>query len=63
VADTDNDRIVLFNKQGKFLFSFGESGSGPGQFNRPVGLSLGRAGRLFVADSGNNRIQVLKVKY
>lgn len=63
VADTENDRIVLFNKRGDFLLSFGESGAGPGQFKRPVGLSLGRAGRLFVADSGNNRIQVLKVTY
>jgi DNA-binding beta-propeller fold protein YncE len=34
-------------------------GSGPGEFIEPHGLAMDTAGRLFVADRSNNRIQVL----
>ncbi|MFO0935896.1 MAG: hypothetical protein U0798_05175 [Gemmataceae bacterium] len=39
------------------LDTFGSSGTGNGQFNQPLGLSVGPDGRLFVTDSLNNRVQ------
>jgi ABC-type Fe3+ transport system permease subunit/DNA-binding beta-propeller fold protein YncE len=36
----------------------GRPGEGAGEFNRPEGLGLDGAGRLYVADSCNHRIQV-----
>src|SRR5262249_21417785 len=42
------------------LGSFGSSGSGAGQFNTPVGVAtddLGSPGGVYVADSGNARVQ------
>jgi DNA-binding beta-propeller fold protein YncE len=41
-----------------FIQSFGSSGSGPGQFRRPAGIAIGARGELYVADSGNQRIQI-----
>ncbi|MDH4209067.1 MAG: PQQ-binding-like beta-propeller repeat protein, partial [Anaerolineae bacterium] len=38
--------------------SFGEQGSGPGQFSSPRGLALDGEGNLYVADTGNRRVQV-----
>ena len=38
--------------------TLGRAGDGPGEFNRPEGLGLDAAGRLYVADSCNHRIQV-----
>lgn len=32
-------------------------GSGPGQFNTPVGMATDAADNVYVADSGNSRIQ------
>ena len=58
VVDSGNDRIVIFNKRGKLIKAFGSSGSGPGQFNRPVGLTTDSRGSIYVADKDNNRIQV-----
>jgi virginiamycin B lyase len=51
-------RIAKFSKDGKFIKGWGKLGTGPGEFNVPHGLAMDSQGRLFVADRGNNRIQV-----
>jgi ABC-type Fe3+ transport system permease subunit/DNA-binding beta-propeller fold protein YncE len=38
--------------------SFGQAGTGPGEFNRPEGLCVDAQDQLYVADSCNHRIQV-----
>ncbi len=57
-GEKTNARIVKFSKDGKFIKAWGKEGSGPGEFNMPHGLALDSAGRLFVADRANNRIQI-----
>jgi hypothetical protein len=42
-----------------FLASWGGEGSGPGQFKSPESLDVDPSGNLYVADTGNNRIQKL----
>jgi hypothetical protein len=51
-------RIRKFSKDGKLIKSWGEPGSGPGQFNIPHSLAFDTRGRLFVADRANHRIQI-----
>jgi sugar lactone lactonase YvrE len=54
-----NTRIVKFDKNGKFLFAWGSDGTGPGQFKVQVhDVDIDKQGRVFVADRGNNRIQI-----
>jgi hypothetical protein len=53
-----NNRIAKFTKEGNFLKSWGQTGSGQGQFNSIRGIASDAAGNLYVADAGNNRIQV-----
>ena len=55
----NNNRVVKFDKDGKYLKTIGQTGSGPAQFNRVHGLVSDAQGNLYVADAGNNRIQVL----
>lgn len=50
--------VHKFDAEGKFLFSWGEPGDGPGQFHLPHGIGIGSDGRLFVADRENSRIQI-----
>jgi DNA-binding beta-propeller fold protein YncE len=54
-----NSRILKFDKNGKFVKVVAKKGSGPGEFMEPHGLAMDSAGRLFVADRSNNRIQIL----
>jgi hypothetical protein len=56
-------RISRFAADGTFLGSFGEPGSGPGQFAVPHALAFDSRGRLFVADRGNSRIQIFDSDY
>ena len=53
-----NARIAKFDKNGKFIKSWGSQGLAPGQFNTPHGIALDAQGNVYVADSGNRRIQV-----
>jgi sugar lactone lactonase YvrE len=52
-------RISHFTKDGKFIRSFGKFGSGPVEFKTPHDLAMDERGRLWVADRGNHRIQIL----
>ena len=56
--ENSNARIVKFSKDGTFIKTWGKRGSAPGEFDTPHGLAFDARGRLFVADRGNNRIQI-----
>jgi hypothetical protein len=51
-------RITIWAPDGTFIKSFGEWGWEDGQFRAPHSLAMDSQGRLFVADRGNNRIQI-----
>ncbi|MEA3026236.1 MAG: hypothetical protein QOF91_1521, partial [Alphaproteobacteria bacterium] len=51
-GDTNN-RIVKFDKSGKYIKDWGKKGFGPGEFDTPHNLAMDSAGRLFVADRAN----------
>jgi DNA-binding beta-propeller fold protein YncE len=53
-----NNRVAKFTKDGDFVKTWGQTGSAQGQFNKIRGIAADAAGNLYVADSGNNRIQV-----
>ena len=52
-----NSRVVKFSANGKYLFSWGNMGNKPGEFNLPHGIDLDAKGNVFVADRENSRIQ------
>lgn len=58
VSEPDNHRINAYNASGAILASWGGAGTAEGQVLQPVGLYVDGAGLLYIADSGNNRIQV-----
>jgi sugar lactone lactonase YvrE len=53
-----NARMMKFDKNGKFIKTWGRKGMGPGEFDVIHTLAFDSRGRLFVGDRQNNRIQV-----
>jgi len=53
-----NARVHKFAADGRLLFSWGQPGSGPGQFRIPHGIVVGSDGTVYVADRENSRIQL-----
>jgi DNA-binding beta-propeller fold protein YncE len=60
VLDGVNNRIVVYDVNGKFSFKFGSSGSKLGRFSFPLGIATDLDGKVYVADSGNHRFQVFE---
>ena len=58
VGEWAGNRIQKVTKEGQFLSTFGSQGSLNGQLNQPWGCAIGKDGKVYIADSGNNRVQV-----
>ena len=59
VADgLGNSRVAKFDKDGKFIKSWGKKGSAPGEFVNVRSIAVDAQGNVYVADGGNKRVQV-----
>ena len=61
VCDTYSHRIQVFDCELNFIRTIGSHGSGRGEFNLPYDLDFDAEGNAYIADFGNNRIQVLDI--
>ena len=65
VADNNNHRIQKFDSNGVFVGKIGTnggdgtSGTAAGEFNLPFGVAIDGSDNVYVADTGNHRIQIL----
>ena len=59
VADgLGNARIAKFDKDGKFVKSWGKKGTAPGEFANVRSIAVDAQGNVYAADGGNKRVQV-----
>jgi sugar lactone lactonase YvrE len=58
VADAGfHTRVSVWTPTGRFVRAFADHGSGPGQLDGPKQVAVDGAGYVYVADSGNSRIE------
>lgn len=61
IADgLDNHRVMILDRDMKYLGEFGGHGTGPGQFNGVHALGIGPGGRVFALDRSGGRINVFR---
>lgn len=58
VETRGQDRVIKFSKDGKKLFEFGRTGSGPGEMTFAHAITLDSRGRIYIGEGGTSRIQV-----
>jgi DNA-binding beta-propeller fold protein YncE len=58
VTDTMNNRVEIFDAEGKFISEFGRHCDGPGCFARPKGIAIDGDGHIWVVDTMNDTLQV-----
>lgn len=51
-------RVSKWGPDGRFIKTWGRTGSAPGEFSTPHVIAIDSQGRLFVGDRNNNRIQI-----
>jgi uncharacterized protein (TIGR03663 family) len=60
VTDSYNHRFARY-RDGKIKGSWGKTGKGPGDFNRPIGIAAFPPNILYVSDTLNHRIQKFEI--
>ncbi len=58
VTDTLNDRVEIFDADGKFITMFGKNGDGPGSLSRPKGIAVDSDKHIWIADAMQQRVKV-----
>jgi 6-bladed beta-propeller len=53
-----NSRVAKFDKNGRFIKSWGSKGTGPGQFDLLHTMAIDAQGNVYIGDRSNKRIQV-----
>lgn len=53
-----NNRVVKFDRNGKFVKAWGKTGYAPSEFRVLHTIAIDNRGRVFVGDRSNNRIQL-----
>jgi sugar lactone lactonase YvrE len=57
IADNQNNRLLMFNRKGDFVKSWGTTGKDADQFHEPSGMTTDNQGNAYVVDSWNSAIK------
>jgi DNA-binding beta-propeller fold protein YncE len=60
VLDYMRHTVLAYDNTGKYLFEFGGMGWSPGWLQYPIDLTVDSSGRVIIADTFNNRVEVFK---
>ena len=63
LADCDNHRVQVFDRNGNFVSRFGELGSLDHQLSDPEGLPINGKDNIIVADRDNKLIKIFSSSY
>jgi len=58
LVDASASKVRVYDYQGTHLRSFGREGQGPGELQYPYFIVVGSAGRVYVTNSGNQRVTI-----
>jgi hypothetical protein len=60
VVDQHRNQVLVFNKEGRFVFDFSQLGWREGRLHLPSFIYMNGAGQIFVVDRENARVSVFE---
>ena len=54
--------MVVYDKNGKFVRTWGKLGNAPGEFSQPHSIAVDSMDRIYVADRNNARVQIFDAR-
>jgi len=63
ILDEEFNEILFFGTDYSYKNSVGEFGKGKGQMNYPTGMDIDSSGRIYVANTSNNRVDVFTPEF
>lgn len=57
ITDEAKNKVIVLDGEGNVITSWGERGSGDGEFDRPGGITFDNDGNVVVSDAMNGRVQ------
>ena len=57
ITDEHNNRVAVYDAEGKFLTQWGQAGKGASEFHGPAGIAIDSSDNIYVADQGSNSIK------
>ena len=60
VLDSNNQRVLVFDPNGRFLRQIGKKGEGPGELMSPLGMTVTPADEVIVSDLGRQAYSIFK---
>lgn len=61
VADSKDHTVRVFAASGRYLYTIGRKGKGPGDLDGPCCLTIAKDGLLWVKENGNHRYSVFRM--
>ncbi|HSV32018.1 MAG TPA: NHL repeat-containing protein [Atribacteraceae bacterium] len=58
VVDTNRSRVVVFDREGRQIYTFGREGMGNDEFFLPRGIAIDQTGRIWIADTVHHAVKV-----
>ena len=63
IIDYMRHAITVYDRKGNFAYEFGGLGWGDGWMQYPKDIAIDQSGGIFIADTFNNRVQVLQLRH
>ncbi len=58
IADTGHARVLLFRSNGQYIRTLGKKGSGKGELMEPLGVTVSKDDRVYIADHALNKVVI-----
>ena len=58
ICDYSGQQVLVYDNKGKFVRPLMTKGTGPGEINRPISMTIDKHGKLYIVDNSSRRLSI-----